>query len=51
MDVRVIETVLFRGDVLVTFSDSKVAICKAQEVYKFALSVEALLEQEGLPLP
>ena len=51
MDVRIVETVLFMGNILVTFSDGKMAICKADEVYKFALTPNVLLNQEDLRIP
>ena len=49
MDVTIVEAVIDKGDVLVTFSDGKVSICKAEEVYKFALTPEVLMTRERLP--
>ncbi len=54
MDVKVVEVEVFQGDVVVTFSDGKVSICKAEEVYKFALEPETLQAKqakESLPEP
>ena len=48
----VIEAVILEGDVVVMFSDSKVSVCRAEEVYKYALSPELLstqMSKESLP--
>lgn len=56
MDVKVVDLEIFWGNVLVTFSDGKVAICNAEELHKIALDPEVLLGEnpcstgEGLRL-
>ena len=52
MDVKVVDVEVFRGDVLITFSDGKISVCRAEEIYRYASSpemVSAKMRKETLP--